>query len=299
MSKRRQWRWSINLSKPIRAQACSRSGFGHCLPIFLILLTLSVPLAGCRDLAGQAGDQQGELIVFAAASLAEAFTEMGRQFEAANPGTEVILNLAGSQQLAHQLSQGAPADVFASADERQMAAAISAGRVENGDQQVFARNHLVVAYPAGNPAHLRQLADLAQPGLRIILAAAEVPAGRYAQLFLDQAAQDPALGPDFRERVINNVVSYEENVRAVLSKVILSEADAGIIYASDVDQDTDDRLGWIEIPDALNPMASYPIAALNDSRNLALSHSFVRFVLSPEGQEILVEHGFLPAEMQR
>lgn len=223
---------------------------------------------------------------------------MGRQFEAVNPGTEVILNLAGSQQLAHQLSQGAPADVFASADERQMAAAISAGRVDNGDQQVFVRNRLVVAYPAGNPAHLRQLADLAQPGLRIVLAAVEVPAGRYAQLFLDKAAQDPALGPDFRERVNDNVVSYEENVRAVLSKVILSEADAGIIYASDVDNGASDQLGWIEIPDALNPMASYPIAVLNDSRNLALSQSFIRFVLSPEGQEILVKHGFLPAEAQ-
>lgn len=255
-------------------------------------------MAGCGDIAGQAGNQQGELIVFAAASLAEAFTEMGRQFEAVNPGTEVILNLAGSQQLAHQLSQGAPADVFASADERQMAAAISAGRVDNGDQQVFVRNRLVVAYPAGNPAHLRQLADLAQPGLRIVLATVEVPAGRYAQLFLDKAAQDPALGPDFRERVNDNVVSYEENVRAVLSKVILSEADAGIIYASDVDNGASDQLGWIEIPDALNPMASYPIAVLNDSRNLALSQSFIRFVLSPEGQEILVKHGFLPAEAQ-
>lgn len=255
-------------------------------------LLAGAALVSCRpDSAGPA-DQSGELVVFAAASLTEAFDEIARQFELDNPGMMVVLNLAGSQQLAHQLSQGAPADVFASADEEQMAAAISVGRVKSGSQQRFAANELALITPVDNPAGLRTLSDLASPGLKLVLAAPEVPAGHYARLFLDAAAADPGFGPIFRERALANVVSYEENVRAVLSKVRLGEADAGIVYGSDVTPDLDQEIGQITMPEQLNVQAVYLIAPLSNSAQPDLARRFIDFVLSPRGQESLIAHGF-------
>ena len=144
----------------------------------LFLIALGVLVVGCGPDAGDAEVKQREVVVFAAASLAEAFTEVAEQFELEQPGTTVILNFAGSQQLSHQLSQGAPADVFASANNRQMDAAIETGRVRSGSQQPFVRNQLVVVYPADNPGRLQTLADLARPGLRLIVAAPEVLAAQ-------------------------------------------------------------------------------------------------------------------------
>lgn len=270
----------------------------------LLLFTLVAVLAGCGMGQGEAATRPtaestssgptGTLIVFAAASLADAFGEIGDRFEAAHPGVEVVFNFAGSQQLAQQLYQGAPADVFASANQEQMDVAIESGRVSAGTSQVFAGNRLVVVYPKENPAGLTELKDLATPGLRLILAAAEVPAGKYALEVLSKAEKDPALGASFREQVLNNVVSYEENVRAVLSKVVLGEADAGIVYVSDAAQEDAETIGQIEIPEALNVVALYPIAPVNDSGNAELAQTFIEFVLSPEGQAILERYGFAP-----
>ncbi|MGH2538496.1 MAG: molybdate ABC transporter substrate-binding protein [Candidatus Promineifilaceae bacterium] len=245
-------------------------------------------------LAGCSAPAERQVIVFAAASLAEAFAELARGFEADHPGVAVVLNLAGSQQLAQQLSQGAPADVFASANQHQLEAAVQSGRVPAGAARPFAGNRLVVVYPAANPAGVVALGDLAQPGLKLVLAAAEVPAGTYAQAFLEQAAADPALGMAFRQAVLDNVVSYEENVRAVLSKVELGEADAGIVYSSDA-QAAGAAVGRLAIPEALQSPAVYPIAAVSDAPEPALAADFIAFVLSPAGQAILEAHGFLPA----
>lgn len=232
------------------------------------------------------------LTVFAAASLSEAFTEIGKQFDAAN-GTQTRFNFAGSQQLAQQIVQGAPVDVFASANRAQMEAVIEAGEVISGTQQTFVRNRLVVIYPRANPAGLTQLEDLARPGVKLVLAAKEVPVGQYALDFLRNASQQPQFNPDYSETVLANVVSYEENVRAVLSKVVLGEADAGIIYTSDVSHTVADEVGRIDIPDELNTIAAYPIAPSTAAGDGELAQKFIAYVLSPAGQSILSQYGFM------
>lgn len=235
-----------------------------------------------------------ELVVFAAASLTEAFQEIGREWQAAHPGVTVTFNFAASQQLAQMLGEGAPADVFASASPQQMQAADAAGRVVVESERVFTRNRLVVVFPPDNPAGIVELRDLAEPGLRLVLVAPEAPAGRYALEFLDNASAEPAFGTDFRAEVLANVVSYEENVRAVLTKVVLGEADAGIVYSSDAAGEDAAQLRRLDIPDGLNVIAEYPIAPVTDSTNPGLATAFVDFVLSSQGQAILTDHGFAP-----
>ena len=260
----------------------------------LFLFALGVLVVGCGSDAGGAEEKQREVVVFAAASLAEAFTEVADQFEVEHPSTTVILNFAGSQQLSHQLSQGAPADVFASANNRQMDAAIETGRVRSGSQQPFVRNRLVVVYPADNPGRLHTLADLARPGLRLIVAATEVPAGQSAQSFLSAAAQNDAFGASFRDGVLDNIVSYEEKVRAVLSKISLGEADGGIVYTSDLNGSAARQVGSLAIPEELAIFADYPIAPIDNSNEVEIAQSFIDFVLSAQGQELLRGFGFLP-----
>ncbi len=230
------------------------------------------------------------LTVFAAASLTDAFSEIGRRFEAARPNVTVVYNFAGSNQLATQIGQGAPADVFASANLAQMDATVASGRIDAAAPRMFVTNRLVVIYPANNPAGIATLPDLARPGTLIVLAAEAVPVGRYALEFLDKAAADPAFGATFKDDVLGNVVSYEENVRSVLNKVALGEADAGIVYASD--RFGVEGVAQLAIPDALNIVAEYPIAALNDSVHGNEAAAFIDFVLGAEGQSVLTAFGF-------
>lgn len=256
------------------------------VPSLLLLL-----LGACSD----STDRPTTLTVFAAASLTEAFTELAEAFERQHPEVDVQLNFAGSQQLAQQLVQDAPADVFASANQRQIAVAVAAGRVEPGAPQPFAGNHMVIVAPANNPAMVGGLADLARPGVKLVLAAATVPAGQYARQILTTAATaaDPVspAGSSFLEAVLANVVSYEQNVRAVLTKVALGEADAGIVYASDVHGSD---ITVIEIDEAVNVRAAYRLAPTADSAHPGLARAFARFVLSTEGQQILAAHGLQP-----
>lgn len=236
------------------------------------------------------------LNVFAAASLTEAFGEIGTQFEAQHPGVSVVFNFAGSQQLAQQLVDGAPADVFASANQSQMDVAIHSGRIITGTAQTFVNNRLVVIYPKDNPAKLAQLQDLGKPGLKLVLAAKEVPVGQYALNFLDKAITDQTFGSSFKDEVLKNVVSYENDVKSVLTKVVLGEADAGIVYTSDISGDSASKVGQIEIPDTLNVIARYPIAVIQNSSNPDLAKAFAEYVLSPEGQGILAKYGFIPVQ---
>jgi molybdate transport system substrate-binding protein len=236
------------------------------------------------------------LTVFAAASLTEAFTEIGQQFEADQPGVKVMYNLTGSQALSGQLAEGAPADVFASANTNEMDNAIQAGRVTDSSQKTFARNKLVVIYPTDNPAGLTKLQDLAKPGLKLVLAAQEVPVGKYSLEFLDKASQDPAFGSAFKDDVLKNVVSNEENVKAVLTKVALGEGDAGIVYLTDISHDTAGKVGRLDIPDALNAVATYPIAPVSDAAQPDLAQAFIDLVLSDQGQAVLAKYGFLAAD---
>lgn len=239
---------------------------------------------------------RGELFVFAAASLTEAYQELENTFELIYPDLNVTLNLAGSQQLAHQLTQGAPADVFASANTRQMDVAIEDGRVLSDTQRIFAHNRLVVVVSNSSEVAVEGLEDLTRPDLKLILAAKEVPVGRYSLDFLTRASTRDALGPDYQEQVLDNVVSYEQTVKAVLTKVVLGEGDAGIVYSSDLTADTAESITTIDIPDELNTIATYPIAVVTDSTNPEAARSFVAFVLSADGQAVMEKHGFLPAE---
>jgi molybdenum ABC transporter molybdate-binding protein len=234
------------------------------------------------------------LTVLAAASLTESFTELGKTFEAQNPGVTVAFNFAGSQQLAQQLDQGAPADVFASASKKYMDAAVSSKRVVKYDAKTFVTNRLVVIFPKDNPAGLKELKDLAKPGLKLDLADKSVPVGQYSLDFLDKASKDEKFGATFKDDVLKNVVSYETDVKAVVSKIALGEADAGIVYITDFNAAAD-KLGMLDIPDALNSIAAYPIAAITDSKNTDLASAFVSLVLSPDGQKVMAKYGFIPA----
>jgi molybdate transport system substrate-binding protein len=264
----------------------------------LLVLACGLGPAACTALpaqTGQAGATKPEIVVFAAASLTDAFEEIGTAFGAVHDAT-VVFNFAGSQQLAQQLGSGAPADVFASANNRQMQVAVDAGRVLTDAVRTFAGNRLVIVTPGDNPAAIATLTDLATPGLKLILADPAVPVGQYARELLAQASAAPAYSAAFSSTVLANVVSYEENVRAVLAKVTLGEADAGIVYASDVTGDQRSRVRVVAIPDAINVIASYPIAPVTDSARPDLAQAFVDFVLGPDGQAILASYGFSHVE---
>jgi molybdate transport system substrate-binding protein len=252
----------------------------------------AAPSAGAG--AQAAAPVSGEVLVFAAASLTDAFKEIGAAFEAACPGSRVTFNFGASSQLRTQLEQGAQADVFASADQLQMDRARDAGVIAGSDR-VFARNRLVVIAPRSNPAGVYELKDLAKPGLRFVTAAPEVPIGVYAQAMLDALTQDPAYGPDFKERVNANIVSREPNVRQVVAKVSLGEADAAVVYHSDVTPDVADKLVRIEVPDPFNVLATYPIAVVRNAPNPAGAEAFIAYVLSPQGQATLERWGFIAA----
>ena len=232
------------------------------------------------------------LTVFAAASLQDAFSALGDSLEHAHPGLKVVFNFSGSQTLALQIQQGAPADVFASADDRWMTAIKDSGHVR-GEPRIFAHNGLIVIVPASNPGHVTELADLARPRLKLVLAADAVPAGKYARIALANLSKLPGYGATFAEHVLANVVSNEENVKSVLTKVRLGEADAGIVYGSDVAQGAADIL-TLGIPPDANVVADYPIAVLTHGPDHTDAVTFVALVLSPVGQRVIALRGFTP-----
>jgi molybdate transport system substrate-binding protein len=238
---------------------------------------------------------QGQLTIFTAASLTEAFKEMGATIEQANPGTRVIFNFAGSPTLRTQLAQGARADVFASADEPNMQGAQQEGTIAS-EPRLFVRNQLVAIVPAVNPAQVMRLQDLAKPGVKLVLTKKEVPVGNYARQALTKMSQDAAFGPDFAPRVLANLVSEETNVKQVVAKVQLGEAHAGIVYSSDVTPAVRGAVQVLSIPEPFNVIAHYPIAVVRDAPNAAGARAFIDYVLSPAGQAILTKHGFLAVE---
>jgi molybdate transport system substrate-binding protein len=246
-----------------------------------VLAAVALLLAGCGgDSGGGSGAATpGDVKVFAAASLTAAFTEIGQQYTAANGGTKVTFNFAGSQALATQIQQGAPADVFASADLTNM------DKVKDltGTPRNFASNRLQLVVEKGNPRNIQSLDDLASGDLKVVLAAPEVPAGKYAAEILGRAG------------VTVQPVSQEDNVKAVVTKVSLGEADAGIVYVTDVTAGRD-KVEGVEIPEDQNALATYPIATVKagSAQDQAQAQAFVDLVLSAEGQQLLKEHGFLP-----
>lgn len=259
---------------------------------YAVLLML-IMVAGLGLMAQAQDEQPVELVVFAAASLTDAFEEIAEAFTAENPHITVLFSFGGSSSLATQLTQGAPADVFASANERQMEVVIESERVLEAVPLIFAENYLVLVVPAENPAEIEGLDDLANAGVQLILAAPEVPIRAYTDAMFVLMAEDEAYGEDYVEAVLANLVSEEPNVRQVAAKIALGEADAGIIYLSDVTPDIAERVIAIPIPEALNTLAVYPIAPLADSPSPEQAQAFVDFVLSEEGQAILEAWNFV------
>ena len=256
----------------------------------LVALSLSLgAIAGPAQAAGKT-----PLRVFAAASLSDAFTEIAHAFERRHRGVEVQLGFAASQQLVTQIEQGAEAGVFASADERWMEYARDHGLLADSPA-VFARNRLVAIVPASNPARIRRLQDLAGHGVRFVTCSDAVPVGRYTRTVLGNLSKTPGFGSDFSARVLRNVVSEEENVRSIASKVQLGEADAGIVYRSDVTPALARQVRVLEIPEPANVLASYPIAIVKNGGHPEEARAFVDLVRSAEGQGILARWGFLPA----
>lgn len=234
----------------------------------------------------------GPLSVFAASSLTDAFDEIGQEFQKLNPRVTVKFNYAASPALRTQLEQGARADVFASADQIQMDNAKTANVVD-GAGQLFVKNKLVMIYPTSNPGKVSTLQDLARPGLKFVLTDKSVPIGAYARSALEKASADPAYGADFSTNVLANLRSEEANVRAVVTKVQLGEADAGIVYASDVTPAVAKNIRSVLLPDAINTIATYPIAVVRDAGNKAAAQAFIRYVRSAAGQNILKKWNFI------
>ena len=248
------------------------------LPLFVLLAVLSLAVSACGSGSDKAGDQPHRLSVFAASSLTDAFTQLGADFTAAHPGVKVVFDFAGSNDLVTQLQQGAPADVLATADTASMD---DAGSLV-GTPQAFAGNKLIIAVEPGNPHHITSLADLSRKGLKVVLAAPEVPAGKYAQEALGKAG------------VSVTPVSLEVSVKGVVTKISLGEADAGIVYVTDVDA-AKGKIDGVAIPGAQNVVASYPIATVKDGTYPDDASAFLDYVLSDEGQKVLADNGFLPA----
>lgn len=230
-----------------------------------------------------------ELTVLGASSLTEAFEEIATVFEGQNEGVDVLLSFDGSSTLATQIVEGVPADVFASADEKQMQVVADEGLTAS-EPEIFTGNRLVLITPAdSNITSVEQLAD---ESILVVLADREVPVGNYARQAL--VKMDGTYGDNFSETVLANVVSEESNVRQVALKVELGEADAAIVYATDAAVAED--VNTIEIPDDLNVLGTYPIATLTDAPQPDLAQAFVDLVLSDEGQAILTERGFQRSE---
>ncbi|MDQ3927586.1 MAG: molybdate ABC transporter substrate-binding protein, partial [Chloroflexota bacterium] len=238
------------------------------------------------------------LSVFAASSLKESFEEMGQKFKAANTNLrDLSFNFQGSQALVTQMQQGAPADVFASADKANMDKAVSAGLI-SGSAQPLARNLLVVVLPNENFGNITALKDLAKLGVKISLADPSVPVGKYSLEVLDKLSADPAYGAGFKQAVLNNVVSRENNVRQVLSRVQLGEVDAGIVYVTDARAANASASGsvppvkMLSIPEKYNVVATYYIGAVKVAANLGAGRAFISYALSSEGQAMLEKYGF-------
>jgi molybdate transport system substrate-binding protein len=246
-----------------------------------VLAVAALVLAACgggddKSSGGSSGSPN-ELKVFAAASLTAAFTELGQRYTSANGGTKVTFNFAGSQALATQIQQSAPADVFASADITNM------DKVKDlvGTPQNFASNLLAIVVEKGNPKGVEVLDDLGNSDLKVVLAAEDVPAGRYAKQVLDKAG------------VSVTPVSQEDNVKAVVTKVSLGEADAGIVYVTDVAAGGD-KVEGVDIPETQNVLATYPIATVKAGKAQDKAQAFVDLVRSDQGQRVLEQFGFLP-----
>jgi len=244
--------------------------------------------AGCGA-SSAAGAGSGTLTVFAASSLGHVFPEIASAFAAAHPGAGVRFSFAGTDALVAQIQAGAPADVFAGASASYGDQLFSDQLVER--PVAFCTNRLVVVVPASNPAAIDSLRDLTRPGVKIVVGAETVPVGAYTRKVL--ASLDALYGPLYSSKVLANVVSNEDNVEGVLTKVRLGEADAGFVYVTDAQLAGGD-VHRVELPSQAQAVASYPIAVVRASVHPSLAKAFVDYVLGPDGERRLAAAGFGP-----
>jgi len=261
-----------------------------------LVITAGLLVAGCTTTEETPGETT--LTVFTAASLTGAFTDIGKAYEAENENVRVDLIFDGSQALRTQIEQGANPDIFVSASEKHMKALQDGGLMDDNTVTVFLGNSMALIVPAENPAGITGLADLAEPGTKIVIGTKDVPFGDYTRQVLDKMAADPAYGEAYREAVMNNVISEETAVSSVVPKLTLGEADAAFVYKSDVSKDDLEKVTRIEVPAEYNVMATYPLGILADSPHKTEAETFIAFVRGPDGSAILTEYGFdpIPAE---
>jgi molybdate transport system substrate-binding protein len=243
--------------------------------------------------SGPSTTASGELVVFAASSLTDSFNQIKADLEKANAGLKITYNFGGSNTLRAQLEQGAKADIFASANQTEMDNALKSNLVADKGA-TFARNRLVVILPKSNPAKIQTLQDLGKSGVKFVTAQKDVPVGGYTLQALDKMSKDPAFGADFSQKVQANFVSQESNVKQVVAKVQLGEADAGVCYLSDISPSVIKDLTTLEIPDQFNTLATYPISVLKSASNPAAAKVFLDYVLGEKGQAILKANNFIP-----
>jgi molybdate transport system substrate-binding protein len=269
----------------------------HPLRVLPIVIALCLLLAACGGSSITTASTTPTvspvtLNVFAAASLNASFTAIGKQYQVAHPAVKITYNFNGSQLLAQQILSGAKADVFASADLTNMKKLSDPGLV--GTQSIFAKNRIAVIIPVSNPGHITSLKDLANKGIKIDVAAASVPVGKYGLQVLDNMGKSSAYGPAYESAVKANFVSQEENVTAVVNKVQLDEVDAGIVYVTDVTSAAASKVKLIAIPNQFNVIAQYPIAVLKNSAHPTEAQAFVQYILSSDGQAVLAKYHFIP-----
>ena len=269
--------------------------FRHALMLFILLCTLFLAACGGSTSSTTSTATTAAAVttlnVFAAASLKESFNVIAAKYTRAHPNITIKLNFAGSQILEQQIASGAPADVFASADQTNMQKAVDAGLV--GNSQVFVKNRLTVIIPAANPGNINTLKDLSRKGVKIDIGAPAVPAGKYSLQVLAKMAQSSNYGPAYENAVKANFVSQETDVKAVVNKVQLGEVDAGFVYVTDVTAAVSNKIKMIDIPDNFNVIAQYPIAVTKSSVHSSDAQAFVQYILAPQGQAVLKQYHFI------
>jgi molybdate transport system substrate-binding protein len=270
--------WGVGLATAALLTACSSSGTSNSVKP---AAPVTSPAAGATS-SGQAGGQlKGTVIVFAAASLNGAFDKLGDQFEQQHPGVTLKFNYAGSSSLATSLTQGAKADLFASANTSNMDT-VTKDSLAAGKPVVFAKNKLEIMVNKGNPMHITTVSDLSKSSVKVAVCAPAVPCGSYSKDVFQKAG------------VTVTPASEESSVSGVVTKVSLGEADAGIVYVTDV-KAAGDKVTGVPIPADDNVIADYPIVKLKDAPNSAAATAFLTYVESPAGRQVLDDYGFLPA----
>ena len=268
--------------------------------LLLLLLGLTVFVAGCGNgsahseskKSGHASDKK--LTVFAAASLTESFNDMAKTFKK-QTGANVSFSFAGTQSLRTQIEQGAPADVFVSANTDHMKAVQKEGLVKS--YQPFVDNKMALIVPKNNPGNIHRFKDLATKDYKLILGVKNVPVGNYARKMLANAGK--TYGSDFKQKVMSHAVSFETDTKQVANKVAMGEADAGIVYVTDVTPDIANKVRQVKIPDHLNLTTTDTIAVVKNAPHRQLAQKWVKFVLSDKGQQILAKHHMIPVKKQK